>query len=471
MKPTKFDRLLGSLGSKPPHSAAESEMRLEKIRFGQFGAANHHHPSGPVKFPIVGFPRTFAFGFSLALGVFPTFAAEWPQWRGPAGTGHAPSGARVPATLPAEARTVWKQKVGNGLGSPVVSGGKLFHLDHQAGKEQVHALDAATGKALWSVELDDVHKDHQSPPGPRSTPTVDGDRVYVQSCRGEFRCLAVADGKTIWRVNFVADFKADFTGEKGLVPGASRHGYNASPLVVDDRILVAVGGREGASVVCFGKRDGKVIWKSQDDIPGYGGPVVARLAGIEQVLAFTAEAAIGLRLDNGALLWRVPIKTSYGRHVASPLVLDDLVIVGSHQVGTMAFKISRDGDGCKAETAWTEKRIAINFSSPVLVDGHLYGLGPAGMFFCADARTGEEKWSVEASRGGSKAQVQCMVLGKNILVLTDAGELLLIPADPKQGRVASRLKVSGESWCNPAYVDGKLFLRDLQELLCVDLMP
>ena len=127
------------------------------------------------------------------------------------------------------------------------------------------------------------------------------------------------------------------------------------------------------------------------------------------------------------------------------------------------------GEGCKAETAWLEKRIAINFSSPVLVDGHLYGLGPAGQFFCADARTGEPKWTIDVSQGGVNAVAQCLVLNRNILVLSDGGELLLIPADPKEGKVLSRLKVAGETWCNPAYVNGRLFLRDQHELMCVDL--
>ena len=408
-------------------------------------------------------------GFSLSsVGLA---ASAWPQWRGPAGSGFVPPGVAVPAVLPAEPRIVWKQPVGHGHGSPVVSDGRVYHLDTQDNKEIVHAVDAATGQTIWSVPLDDVHKDKQSEAGPRGTPLVDGNRVYVQSCRGEFRCLDVADGRTIWRVNFVADFKADFIGEKGTAPGASRHGYNGSPVIVGDRIIVGVGGREGASVVCFSKRDGTVIWTSQNDVPGYGGPVVARVAGIDQVLMFTAEAVIGLRLDNGALLWRVPVKTSYGRHVASPIVVGDLVLIGSHQAGLMALQISRDGDGCKAETAWLEKRNAINFSSPVVVDGYVYGLGPAGMMFCVNARTGVEQWTLEISRGGLNAQAQFIVMNQTILTLTDSGELFLVAADPAAARVVSRLQVAGNTWCNPAYVAGKLYLRDARELICVDLLP
>lgn len=442
----------------------------KKGRVALASAAHQSHPFAPVTSAREAFRRLTVIPVLLCVIAGSVEAADWPQWRGPQGNGHVPPGEPVPASLPRAPRHVWKQSVGFSLGSPVVSGGIVYHLDNQGDKEVVHALETATGKERWKVVLDDVHKDYQSPPGPRSTPTVDGDRVYVQSCRGEFRCLALADGKTIWRVNFVTDFKADYTGEKGMVPGASRHGYTSSPFIDGEHLLVAVGGQEGASIVCFNKRSGRVIWKSQDDIPGYGGPVVANLAGVQHVVAFMAEAVIGLRRDNGALLWRVPVKTSYGRHAVTPLVWDDLVIVGSHLAGTMALKIARQGDRVTADTAWNEKRIALNISSPVLVGDHVYGLGPAGMLFCADARTGKETWSVEVS-SGANARAQIVVLEKNLLVLTDAGELLLIPADPAAGRIAARAKVCGETWSNPAFADGRLYLRDKEHLLCLELGP
>lgn len=401
---------------------------------------------------------------------FAGWADDWPRWRGADGSGRVAEGVRVPATLPAEARFAWKKPIGHGHGSPVVSGGRVYYLDHQNERETVHAVDAGSGRTRWSVPLDELHQDNHSKPGPRSTPVVDGDRIYVQSCRGEFRCLNAVDGRTIWRKNFVADFKAVFAGETGKAPGASRHGNSGSAWIEGGRILVAVGGREGASMVCFDKRDGKVVWSSQNDIPGYGGPVVATVAGLRQVLTFTAEAVIGLRFDTGALLWRVPVKTSVGRHVASPIAFDDLVIAGSHQAGLMGLRIAREGDGGKAETAWLEKRIAINFSSPVLHGGCLYGLGPGGMMFCADPRTGVQRWAHELTGSGPDSYAAFIGLGENILALTDAGELLLVAADPREFRLIGRLKVAGENWCHPAYAGGRLYLRDKDELICLELM-
>jgi len=400
-------------------------------------------------------------------------AADWPRWRGPDGTGHVPAGAAVPQTLPAEPPVVWRTRVGDGVGSPVVSGGKVFYLDNQQAKETVHAVDAASGKELWNATLDDVFEDFQSKPGPRTTPVVDGDRVYVQSCRGEFQCLAVADGKPIWRVNFVKDFGAVFIGEKGDAVGAVRHGYAGPPWVDGDRLLVGVGGREGASVVCFDKRDGRVLWKSQNDVPGYDGPIVATLAGAKQVVSFTAEGVIGLAADDGALAWRFPVKTAFGRHVTTPVVVGDIVLVASHTAGLMGIRVAKQGGGLQAEQAWLAKNLACNFSDPVAVGPYLYGLGPGNLLFCADARTGEKAWGESEFFSGmlEKGWASFIVMHDKILVLAERGQLLLVAADPKACRILGKAEACGKNWCNPAYADGRLYLRDAQELRCLRLLP
>ena len=400
-------------------------------------------------------------------------AADWPRWRGPAGTGHVPEGVPVPKTLPAKPEVLWRVRIGFGLDSPVVSGGKVFYLDNQKGRVMVHAAEAGSGKAVWSVPLDEVFKDAQSAPGPRCTPVVDGERVYVQSCRGEFRCLDAADGKTVWRVHFVRDFGAEFFGERGPAVGASRHGYCGSPVVDGDRVIVGVGGRKGASVVCFEKRTGKVVWKSQDDVPGYSGPVVATIGGVKQVISFTAEAVIGLDIADGKLLWRVPVKTRLGRHATTPVVSGDRVMVASHQAGLIGIRVARQGEGFRAETAWVDKGAPINFASPVLVGDHLYGLGRGKALVCVDVRTGKRAWTESNFFSGMirRGYASFLVTGGNLLVLAEGGQLLLVAADPAECRLLGRTDLCGQNWCTPAYADGKLYVRDAKELLCVQLLP
>jgi outer membrane protein assembly factor BamB len=350
----------------------------------------------------------------------------------------------------------------------VVGGGKVFCLDNRGDKETLVAVNAGDGTELWHAPIDDVISDGVGS-SPRGTPVVDGQRVYVQSCRGEFQCLNTADGKIIWRVNFVKDFEAIFIGEKGAAAGASRHGYTGPPLVDGDRIIVGVGGTHGASVVCFDKASGKVLWKSQDDVPGYGGPVIVRLGGRQEVVSYTAQGLMGLDASDGKLLWRVPVKTSYSRHVTTPIACDDVVVIASHEVGLLGYQITESG--AKAQQAWIEKDLAINFSSPVMVGHYLYGLGPKKKLICVDMPTGKLAWSKGGVLTGAGGFASFLVMHENILVLADDGRLILFAADPKECRVLDSVKVCGKNWCNPAYADGRLFLRDSEALQCVQLLP
>jgi outer membrane protein assembly factor BamB len=405
------------------------------------------------------FARTFPLALLCAFAVS---AADWPQWRGPHRTGHAAAGAKLIASIPSEPKTLWRIKAGEGLASPVVAGGKAFLFDNQGGKETLRAADATSGKELWSTPIDDVFKDSQGPSGPRCTPVVDDDRVYVQSCRGELQCLNVADGKKIWSVNFTRDFGATFIGEKGAAQGAARHGNNGSPAIDGERLYAQVGSTNGAGVVCFNKMTGQVIWKSQNDVAGYAAPMVATIAGTKQLVSFTAGGVIGLKTDDGELLWRVPVKTAFSRHATTPVIYDDLVVVSSHQVGLMGIRISKSDGGQKAEQAWLSKEAVMNFASPVAVGQHLYGIGPAKNLVCVDIPTGKTLWSKAGgfTTSADKAHATFLVLGQNILMLTDGGTLALFAAEPRELREISRVQVSGANWCNPAYVDGNLFLRD-----------
>ena len=182
-----------------------------------------------------------------------------------------------------------------------------------------------------------------------------------------------------------------------------------------------------------------------------------------------------LRVDagNGSLLWRLPLNTRLGRHVTTPVVADDLVIVGSYQLGLMAVKVTREGEAFKAELVWTNKEAATNFSSPVAAGGLVYGVGPRQNVYCVEARTGKLLWSqaglIRAS--GDRAFASFIVIGGTLLMLNDAGELVLFAASPAGFQAAGRTQACGVTWCSPAYADGRLYLRDAKTLLCLDLAP
>ncbi|MEO8429316.1 MAG: PQQ-binding-like beta-propeller repeat protein, partial [Verrucomicrobiota bacterium] len=176
------------------------------------------------------------------------------------------------------------------------------------------------------------------------------------------------------------------------------------------------------------------------------------------------------------LLWRAPSKTSYGRNCTTPVIVDNWVIAGSYQNGLVGVKISPEGGGLKAEQFWTNKAAAMNFSSPVAVGQHLYGLGPSKNLICVEAATGKIMWSKEGyfTTAPNVAYAAFLVLGKNVLVCTDGGQLILMAADPSACREISRAQVCGLNWCSPAYADGRLFVRDgikaTGNLYCLDLL-
>jgi outer membrane protein assembly factor BamB len=371
------------------------------------------------------------------------------------------SDARLLLKLPPDPKVIWRIGVGEGFASPVVAVEKLFYFDNQTGKETLHACKVEDATELWRTTIDDTFQDEQGPPGPRCTPVVDADRIYVQSGKGELACVNVADGRRIWRVNFTNDFGAAFLGEDSKVPGAAEHGYTAAPLVAGENVIACVGGTNGTGIICFAKRTGKIVWKSQDDLAAYAAPMLATLGGITQAVCFTVEGLLGLRLENGKLLWRAPLKTNYGRNCTTPVIVDDWVVAGSYRAGLIGVKVSAISDGLKAEQRWVNQKAAMNFSSPVAVGRHLYGLGPAKNLICVELETGKIVWSKEGYFGGSSdAYASFLVIGTHILISTDAGQLVLIEANPQRFEELGHAQVCGKNWCSPAYSNGRLYIRD-----------
>lgn len=414
-----------------------------------------------------------ALGLAAAVAVgsaFPAGAAgeDWPQWRGPDRSGHAAINAVAPATLPKELKAAWKIPVGGGHSAPVVSGGRLVYLDENGSREIAHCVDLATGKELWQSDYAESFRDEWGA-GPRATPIIDGDRVYVQACNGEFRCLNLADGKERWSASFEKDFGVKFLGSKANEGTATRRGNNGSGVIDGDRLILPVGGTSGASLVCFDKLTGKVLWKSGNDEAAYSSFMAATLAGVKQVVAFTADALLGADIETGRILWRVPLKTNAKRHAASPVILGDRVLVNSHTFGLICFQITKDGAGLKASEAWVNKDLKINLATPVVVGDYLYCQGASRDYVCVDARTGAVKWTQPGFGLGKKDYASTIVAGDKLLVLTEDGQLLLLAADSAKYTELARLQVCGSTWSYPAYAGGRLVVRDGRQLLCLDL--
>jgi outer membrane protein assembly factor BamB len=396
-------------------------------------------------------------------------AADWPQWHGPTRDGRAAATEPALNSLPKELKPVWRIAVGGGHSSPVVAAGRLLYLDEDGQHEVAHLLDAATGRERWRTPFAERFEDEWGA-GPRSTPLLDGDRAYVQSCGGEFRCLSLAGGKVLWGASFEKNFGVKFHGARGaesLV--AARRGNNGSPVVDGDAVIVPVGSTNGASLVSFDKSTGQVRWKAGNEDAAYSSPVIATLAGVRQVVYLSADSLSGFERGTGRLLWRQPLRTAARRHAATPVVVGDTVIANSHTFGTAGFRITRSGDAFTATEAWTNPTLKINLATPVLAEGHLFSQGPDRDYVCVEATTGRLKWSQPGFGQSRRDYASTILLGKRLLVLTEPGTLCLLAVDAERYTELRRLQVCGNTWSSPALADGRLFVRDGRQLRCLDL--
>jgi outer membrane protein assembly factor BamB len=402
-------------------------------------------------------------------------AADWPQWRGPDRSGSVKQSELRLEKLHAEPKVLWQLEVGPGQSSPVIAHGVLVYLDGLEGQEVAHGVEAATGKALWKIVVGPmVEFQNAYGEGPRCTPLVDGDRVYVQSCGGEFKCLGLRDGKERWGVSFEKQFEAPWLGNKSKDPSAKetasrRHGNNGSAVVDGDRVLVPVGSPTKGTLVAFDKNTGKHLWAAGDDNTAYSSVMVATLAGVRQAVHFTADALMGVEVSSGKVLWREPLKTGAKRHVATPVIDGDTVTVASTSIGTIRFRISQAAGQWKVERAWENLEVKTVIGSGIQMGRGFFTLGPGSKcdLVCLDAGTGQEKWK----ESGLGDYASLTGVNDAILVLDSTGELRLVRASESKYEELGRAHFVGKTWASPAFSDGKLYVKDATKLVAVQLVP
>lgn len=398
-------------------------------------------------------------------------AADWPQYRGPAWDGKSQETIGEVAWPKSGPKVIWKQPAALGFSSFAVAGGRAFTLVAEknskgALSQTVVALDAATGKEQWRYAMsrskyqgggDAGARDNQGGDGPRTTPTVDGDRVYVYDSKLKLACLNAVTGKLVWRHNIRKDFGGrNVTWDNAMAP------------VIDGDSLFIVGGGRGQSVLAFNKQTGEEIWKSGDEKMTHATPMLATIQSKRQLVCFLRPGLVAYDVSDGTELWR----TAYPFNVstaAMPVVVRDLVYCSAgYGVGAGLFRITPD---LRVEDVWQKTNELMNhWSTPVLLDGHLYGIygvkkyGKAPLQ-CVELATGQIKWKQAGYGPGN-----CILAGDKLVVLTDTGELTVVAATPASYQELARADVlEGKCWSTPALVDGRVYLRSTKEAACVEL--
>jgi outer membrane protein assembly factor BamB len=377
---------------------------------------------------------------------------HWTNFRGPERDGHYRQ-QPVRTDWGSALTPRWKQPVGGGYGSFVIADGRAFTIEQRGDRELAAAYDVKTGRELWTSEWNALFQGSPGGGGPRATPTWHDGRLFVLGASGEFRAIDAATGRVLWRTDILADAAARNVD----------HGLSASPLVVDNTVVVLAGGGSSQSVVAYDRQSGKRMWSALDDGAAYSSPMLVTLAGVRQILAHTETRLVGLSPDNGTLLWEFPWRTPNAS--AQPLITAPSRVFISAETDAALLELATGVDGrLTARELWRTTRMNNKFTSPVLHDGFIYGLDES-ILACIDASTGELKW-----KGGRYGYGQVMLASGQLIVLTEEGELAVVRADPNAHHEITRFAaIEGKTWNHPAMSDGILLIRNTEEMAAFDL--
>ncbi len=398
----------------------------------------------------------------------PAFAEDWPQWLGPRRDN---SSMEKVAPWKGELKVLWRKPVGEGHSSPVVADGRVFIHAKVANKneEEIVAFDAKSGEELWRTRYERSAFTSLFGNGPRATPTLVNGRLYAFGITGILTCLDTKNGNKLWQVDTLQQFKA-----KNLFFGMA-----CSPLVVGEQVMVNIGGK-GSSIVAFDRNKGELAWKNLDDPTSYSSPIVFDEGGQRQVVFLTGANVASLNPADGSVYWRFPLVDRLMESSTTPIRTGDLLLASSITYGSVGLKLeTKDGKPAVRE-AWKNKELTSYFSTPVAIGAeHIYMVTgttpgpfakPSADLHCIEAKTGKELWK-KAKIGTYHASL--MRTGDDkLLMLTDEGGLVLLEANPKEYTELARTKVSGpETWAHPALTNGRLYIRDKRELICLQFVP
>ncbi len=383
-------------------------------------------------------------------------SSDWPQWRGPARNGISLETGLAQQWPAAGPPVVWSVTgLGAGYGTAVVKGNRIFVQGLRGRQSMVHSLALNDGKYLWSKNLGAGGSNDRGS-GPRSTPTIDGDRLYMLTESGDLVCLR-EDGTEVWQRNILRDFSGSNIGWL----------LSESPLVDGDRVIVTPGGRQ-AGIVALDKMTGKTIWTAKElsDEAGYSSVIALDVQGIRAYTTFTSSAAVGVRASDGKVMWRYAKAANGTANIATPVVQSNQVFYTS-DYGTGAGLLSlqaKNGELVAQETYFTPA-MQNHHGGVVLVNGTLYGFSNA-ILTALDFATGKQLWQHRSVGKGSVTYAD-----GRLYMLSEDNVVGLAEVTPKGYRETGRFEIADQglpSWSHPVVSGGRLYLRNQNVLAVYD---
>jgi outer membrane protein assembly factor BamB len=388
----------------------------------------------------------------------------WLQWRGQRRDGVATAKDFLVDWPRPGPQQLWRFPGGDGYSSFAVAGDSAYSMmASRKSQEAVVCWAVGNGAERWQHSYDPGATFDYG--GPRATPTVAGKRLFAFSSSGVLMCLNPATGKPLW--------EQDLRQELGAV--APRWGFACSPLVEEGRVFVTPGGSNRRCLAAF-DLEGKLLWASEDDPAGYSSPIAMTAGGVPHIVFFTGRRLLGVTPDEGKLLWDFAWNTKFEVNAATPVVIHGISGKDKEEL-TWVFISSGYGKGCalvkisarqgrfKAKAVYESNAMCCHFASPVRHGEYLYGLDETRDLTCLSIRTGEVMWRQSGFQKGS-----LMRIDDRLLVLGENGRLALVECNPKEYRELARTRpFRDRCWTLPVLADGRLFLRDRREVLCLDL--
>jgi outer membrane protein assembly factor BamB len=355
-------------------------------------------------------------------------------------------------------RLLWRQPCGGGYASFAVADRVAFTIEQRREQEVVVAYEMDSGRELWTHGWTGYFTESMGGDGPRATPEYSDGRIYALGGEGELRCLDAATGQAVWSKNILADNRTTNI----------TYGMAASPLVVDDKVIVLPGGGAGRSVVAYDKRTGAPLWRTLDDKAAYAAPMAVMLAGRRQLLVLTAMRAVGLDIGNGDLLWETPWRTEYDINSAMPIIIDAnrFILTSGYGTGAALVEITSADAGFAAREVWRSQAMKCKFNNAVHHNGVIYGLDE-GILAAMDVETGKRLW-----KGGRYGYGQLLLASGHLVIATEQGDVVLVEATPERHNEVARFSaLDGKTWNVPAMAGGRLLVRNTAEMACYRVSP
>ena len=395
--------------------------------------------------PAVTLPATIACAVALA--------SDWTNWRGPNHDGISVE-TDLALVWKGKPKILWERQIGAGFSGVAGVGERVFTCGTEDRKQVLFCLDASSGKVIWKRAIGRELREGMGGDGPRATPALSDGRVYIFGGHGTLLCAAARTGKQIWKRSY--NNPPDWS-------------YSGSVLIEGPLAIISPGKRDGG-LLALDRKSGKAIWKAGNDGAGYATPYPFTFEGKRYILGFLATQAIIVEARTGRQVWSKSWRTSYDVNAATPIYHEGHLFISSgYGTGCALLQLRRAGSRLEAPEVWRNREIRNKFQTCILYEGTLYGADEQSLK-CVDWMTGKLFWSERRIEGSGTQHGTVVLVGDHLVFLSPAGQLQVARASPRGYEPLASAKIlSGRCWTVPTLHNGRLYMRNLRKLVCLDL--